>query len=205
VETTSQLPVVYRLAAPAARLDLPNMPILPGQRRHTSNVWVKLEGWLIQDGQITEPRIGGVLRNVGLRANCRNIAESDAATGTTVPVERGAGRAPGYHLTGVVAWARPQSSALLDVGDFLILAEPDTHRVIPHSRDAAMEPYSPTFHIPDVGTRASITGTLEAVGDYEWDAFGLPDARRDWQVSDIRPRHQTYRLDTYLVDLTPTY
>ena len=49
-----------------------------------------------------------------------------------------------------------------------------------------MEPYSPSFHVPDVGTRASIVGTLEVVPSYEWDAFGFPDARRDWRVTDIR-------------------
>jgi hypothetical protein len=49
-----------------------------------------------------------------------------------------------------------------------------------------MEPYSPSYHVPDVGTRASIVGPLEVVPSYEWDAFEFPDARRDWKVTDIR-------------------
>ncbi len=70
--------------------------------------------------------------------------------------------------------------------DFRILAEPDTFRVSPQSRDSrGMEPYSPSFHVPDVGARASIVGTLEVVPGYEWDAFGFPDACRDWRVTDI--------------------
>jgi hypothetical protein len=70
--------------------------------------------------------------------------------------------------------------------DFRILAEPDTFRVAPQSRDSrGMEPYSPSFHVPDVGARASIVGTLEVVPGYEWDAFGFPDACRDWRVTDI--------------------
>ena len=150
-------------------------------------MWVSLEPWIVGDGQIPELRAGDVLRAVGLRAACRSIAASDAAAGVVELTERGAAGSPLYRLTGVVTWGRQPSSVLLDAGDFLVLAEPDTVRVPPQSRDShGMEPYSPSFHVPNVGTRASIVGALEVVPSYEWDAFEFPDARRDWQVTDIR-------------------
>lgn len=36
-----------------------------------------------------------------------------------------------------------------------------------------------------VGSRVTVTGTLELVGDYERDAFGLSDTRADWLVTDV--------------------
>ena len=150
-------------------------------------MWVSLEPWIVGDGEIPELRSGDMLCDVGLRAACRGIATSDAAAGVVELTERGAAGAPLYRLTGVVTWGRQPSSVLLDAGAFLVLAEPDTFRVSPQSRDAqGMEPYSPSFHVPDVGTHASIVGTLEVVPSYEWDAFEFPDARRDWRVTGIR-------------------
>ncbi len=31
----------------------------------------------------------------------------------------------------------------------------------------------------------TVTGRLEVVGDYEWDAFGLRESRADWLVKAI--------------------
>jgi hypothetical protein len=35
------------------------------------------------------------------------------------------------------------------------------------------------------GSRVAVTGRLEVVGDYEWDAFGLGESRADWLVKAI--------------------
>jgi hypothetical protein len=35
------------------------------------------------------------------------------------------------------------------------------------------------------GSRVTVTGRLEVVGDYEWDAFGLRESRADWLVKAI--------------------
>jgi pimeloyl-ACP methyl ester carboxylesterase len=35
------------------------------------------------------------------------------------------------------------------------------------------------------GSRVAVTGRLEIVGDYEWDAFGLSESRVDWLVKAI--------------------
>ena len=150
-------------------------------------MWVSLKTWQLEEGQIPELRTGDLVRGVGLRAACRSSAASNEATGVVELTEPGARGAPLYQLSGVVAWGRQPGSVLLEVGAFLVLAEPDTFREAAQSCDPrGMQPHSPSFHVPDVGTRASIVGTLEVVPSYEWDAFGFPDARRDWRVTDIR-------------------
>jgi hypothetical protein len=35
------------------------------------------------------------------------------------------------------------------------------------------------------GSRVTVTGALELVGEYEWEAFELTDTRADWLVTDV--------------------
>jgi hypothetical protein len=38
----------------------------------------------------------------------------------------------------------------------------------------------------ELGDRVTVRGEVSVVADYEWDAFELPDTRRQWSVEDVR-------------------
>lgn len=48
------------------------------------------------------------------------------------------------------------------------------------------------FPIPTTGRRVSVVGRLEVMADYEWDDFGFPDTRRDWEVVAVRVEHRAW-------------
>jgi hypothetical protein len=37
------------------------------------------------------------------------------------------------------------------------------------------------------GSRVTVRGPLELVGEYEWEAFRLVDTRADWYVNEVEP------------------
>jgi hypothetical protein len=46
----------------------------------------------------------------------------------------------------------------------------------------------PASEVPS-GSRITAQCMLSVVADYEWDAFGLPDLRRDWHVHRLKIEH----------------
>lgn len=159
-------------------------------------MWAFLPSWLVEDGEIPELRVGQELSHVGLRASCWSIRHSNAPEGVReLPGPDPDGeRAVHYELTGTVQWSRAPGSALLRIGDLEVLAEPTTFREVPGSTssDFALEPFSPDFPIPTTGRRVSVVGRLQVMADYEWDDFGFPDTRRDWEVVAVRVEHRAW-------------
>jgi len=155
-----------------------------------AGVWTYLANWLVQDGEIPELHTGDVLRGVALRAASWSLRESPEPE--AVKEHRGDEQdsqlGANYAVTGTVEATCQPGSVLLRVGKFRLVAEPNTVREI--SGDGALERYSPNFRIPSVGTRATVSCTLEVMAAYETeDTFlGTRTAglARDWLVERIR-------------------
>ena len=163
--------------------------------RHTDAVWVHLENWIVQDGDVPELHIGSVLRGHGLRASCWSVEESQEPEGCVElagPDPLG-DRAPHYALSGTVAWGREPSSMLLRVGNFAVLAEPGSFRQVPGTSppDDVLERFSPDFFVPATETRVTVVCRLEVLAGYETDEkFGDLDIRRDWDVRQLQLQHR---------------
>jgi hypothetical protein len=143
-------------------------------------MWVYMATWIIQDGAPELGR-GSILPGVGLRAGCLSVSPALAPVDSLAElVNRGAGQQPAchvYELTGVAGMARDVyagdgpaerhagSEFLITAGDLAFTAR------------AA----GPASEVP-AGSRVTAQCMLSVVADYEWDAFDLPDLRRDWHV-----------------------
>ncbi len=157
-------------------------------------MWVHLESWIVQDGEIPELHIGSVLRDHGLRASCWSIEESQDPEGCVelAGPDPSGDQAPHYALTGTVESGREPSSMPLRVGHFAVLAEPGSFRQAPGSSppDDVLERFSPDFFVPGPGTRVTVLCRLEVLAAYETDeTFGALGIRRDWDVRQLRLQH----------------
>ena len=155
-----------------------------------ADVWTYLANWLVQDGEIPELHTGDVLRGVALRAASWSLRESQGPE--AVKEHRGDEQdsqlGTSYAVTGTVEATCEPGSVLLRVGNFRLVAEPNTVREV--GGDGALEHYSPNFRIPRVGARATVSCTLDVMAAYETEStfLGVPTAglARDWLVERIR-------------------
>lgn len=153
-------------------------------------VWTHLANWLVQDGEVPELSPGARLRHVALRAACWSIHDSQQGEGVRElgGVTTEDNPPAGYTVTGIVERADEPHSVLLRVGPIQLFAEPDAFRIV--GDEGALEPYSPTFRIPEIGSRVSVECTLEVLAAYQaldlvW-GLRYPDLRRDWEVDAIK-------------------
>jgi hypothetical protein len=146
-------------------------------------VWVILDTWLLGDGEVPELRIGDLLHHVGLRLLCDDFGSSaQTGCGAWATGSAADGRVT-YRLRGPVVAAGRQW-AVLDIGDCLVLLEPDAVRETRTATgDFALERFSDDFKTPSVGSIGEAVGRLEVVPDYEWDRFPHLDMRRDWRLA----------------------
>lgn len=54
-------------------------------------------------------------------------------------------------------------------------------------------------HLPEVGERITLHGTLSCVRSYEFEAFDLPDVRQPWRVTALLSQDR----DGYLIEAEP--
>jgi hypothetical protein len=149
-------------------------------------MWVYMATWIIKDGAPELGR-GSLLRGAGLRANCRTMGPARATADGITDLVEGGGVRPGghaYELTGLAGAAhdvlaghgpaerKAGAEFQITAGDLGFIAW-------------AAEPASEVA----AGSRITAPSTLSVVADYEWDAFGLPDLRRDWQVLRLKVEH----------------
>lgn len=147
-----------------------------------------MEPWLVQDGEIAELAVGGVLPHTGLRLACPSL---DPAEGPASVVEidaPGAEAGARVRLGGAVEWVEPPSCAVVRTKGFSVLVEPDGVREVPGHDEGAMERWSASFRLPRPGARVAGTGALEVLASYELDFYSgvtPPDICRDWRVSRV--------------------
>jgi hypothetical protein len=149
-------------------------------------MWVYMETWIIKDGAPELGR-GSLLRGVGLRAHCRSVDPARVRADDIMDLVDGGDLRPGghaYELTGLAGTAHDvfagdgpaehhvASEFLITSGDLGYIAS----AAGPASEIAA-------------GSRITAPCTLSVAADYEWDAFGLPDLRSDWQVLRLKIEH----------------
>lgn len=144
------------------------------------------------------PEVGSVLMGVGVRVigevspappGSRDEVKEDRAAASHLAV---------YRLTGRADHARDVHVSGL---------EPGVHHVgTEFALTVGVTRYqvSTGGHAADVtaGSHVVVTGRLELVGGYEWDAFDLSDTRTDWLVSAAKPAIWPSRSDA-LIDLHP--
>jgi hypothetical protein len=151
-------------------------------------VWVYLENWRVQDGEIPELHVGGKLHGAGLRAACLSLREAtvDAPEGLHELREPdpSSGRIA-YQVTGIAELCREPNEVLMTVGPLHLLAEPAAVRQVPGTApsDCVLERYSPDFKIPPVGARVTAACTWEVLAKYEVE---FPALLADWRVRGLR-------------------
>lgn len=155
-------------------------------------MWVHLENWIVQDGEIPELHTGATLRDHAVRALCWSIQESQAPEGVTeLPAPDPSGDdAPHYQLTGTVEGSQEPSRVQLRVDGFRVLAEPISLRQVPGAspEDFVLERFSPDFLVPVMGTRSVVVSRLVVMAAYETE--GASDVRRDWVVRQLKIQHR---------------
>jgi hypothetical protein len=145
-------------------------------------VWVHMETWLVQEEAAGVVR-GSQLRWVGLRADCLSLGPArtvvDGIEERAAPRGHGA-RCHRYDLTGT---AGPAADVYTGVGpgqrvgsEFVITAGDQAFAAL------TAQPAS----MIATGSRLTVQCTLSVMADYEWEAFGLPDLRRDWCVRRLK-------------------
>jgi hypothetical protein len=138
-----------------------------------------METWIVKDGAPELAR-GDHLPGVGLRADCHTLGPArTAADGIAELADPGGPQGPGshrYELTGVAGHAEDVWSERGRVGAEFVITAGDQAFL---ARTAG-----PASEVA-VGSRVTAQCTLSVVADYEWEAFGLPDLRTDWQVRSL--------------------
>jgi hypothetical protein len=159
-------------------------------------VWATLATWLLGDGEVAELAVGDILRDVGIRLDCSTLGPATGSTFGAFALNDARKGTAQYRLRGTcLALARTQQTALIELEHAAILAEPADVRPVPGVDHGALERYSADFLPPEEGQAAEAEGWLEVVADYEWDAFELPDARRNWVLAGILlVRHELVAL-----------
>lgn len=145
-------------------------------------MWVHVREWVLVESDRPRPNAGSLLQAAGVRV--RGVVtfagdarpEGVAEVVDRIPPDR---MPPVYSVTGTVGDAQDVSTNSKRRGrgshsgaEFVLTVGKDRFQV---QFDG---------HAADVttGSRVTVTGPLELVGDYEWDAFELTDTRADWHV-----------------------
>ncbi len=157
----------------------------------------------MQDGEIPELAPGAWLRSVGLRLAAAGVRAAGGAVDGVVPVGQPDqdGSVFGYEVTGAAGVPRDVHAAMGQAGtggaigrvgvEFSLTAGAQAFVVL--APGAAAD-----YH---AGDRLSVRGALWVLAGYEWDAFGLPDLRRDWRVNAVKAEHRSAGRVTAVVDL----
>lgn len=163
-------------------------------------VLVTLPEWFVADGQVSAPAVGDVMAHVGVRAACFDVRSTDEARAEPCLLPKEGGQRENAHrLPGVVA-GTPREVVVdapgggrktvavefpFDLGGFRVLVTAPT----------SAQDVRP-------GDRLAVSCTLCVIAEYEWEAFNLPDVRRDWRVISVVSACQPADSD-YLLDLLP--
>jgi hypothetical protein len=151
-------------------------------------MWVYMETWIVQDGAPELGR-GSCLPGVGLRADCLSVGPPGTLVdGIAELADRGGGLWPGgylHELTGLAGAARDvysgEGPAHRHAGSEFMLSTGDLAFIARTAGRAS---------VVAAGSRVTAQCMLSVVADYEWDAFGLPDLRRDWCVRRLKIEHR---------------
>ncbi|MGQ0845683.1 MAG: hypothetical protein ACT4QF_16295 [Sporichthyaceae bacterium] len=136
---------------------------------------VLIQGWLIADGDVEEPVPGRMIHGLAVRLT------KDSYKVQRDPIEFG----------GVVEWVRGDSANGLV--ETVIAAN--------GLRLLTSEPSASADSLPAIGAQVSVVGYLTSVGQYEFEAFGLPDVSGSWRVLAVRPASPGN--DSVVADLEP--
>ncbi len=153
-----------------------------------SIVWVYMETWIVKDGAAELAR-GSQLRGVGLRADClsagpaRTVPDGIAELADPRGSQEPAGHR--YELTGMAGPA-----ADVHAGDGPGQRHIGSEFVITAGDQAFVARTAGPASMVAAGSRVTVQCALSVVGDYEWDAFGLPDLRSDWYVHRLKIEHR---------------
>jgi hypothetical protein len=148
-------------------------------------VWVRVKEWMLADDELPKPAAGSPLRSVGIRVRGVLTAPGPASADEVREVSESRIAKPSrvaYSLTGIASDIRDvrinteRRGQGHDVGTEFVLT------VGAHRYQVQVDGSS--ADVMD-GARATVTGPLELVGEYEWAAFGLTDTRADWLVTDV--------------------
>ena len=158
-------------------------------------MWVRMAAWMVADREPPLPSAGSLLTDVGLRMRGEvTVASPDTPDGI-VEVRGGLPHETDYRLVGRILEPRDFE---MNTGtrfrprrrhagvEFLLIAGPDRFQV--QSDGWA--------HDLTAESRVAVTGRLELVGEYEWDAFHLDESRSSWVVKTVVPAdHDDFMLD----------
>ena len=172
---------------------------------------VMLEGWIVGDGDVPLPNVGGVLRRRMLTLACREAAESVLEVAHEWSLESEA------VVLGQVIWRGGGVSgdaAALDCGFPLrIESDIDVQTEKPSGKYWFSGPrgdvnwYVPVpLSIPPVGAFCAARGSIRVAAEYEMEddmlEEGCPDVRADWLIQTVTPRPEP-ELNGWLLELQP--
>ena len=149
-------------------------------------MWVRIMDWMLADNEPPRPGAGSLLRSVGVRVR-GVVTAADSATPDGVAEVLDADSADlhqrVYALTGIAGdgqdvWTntgRRRERHQHSGAEFVLTVGADRFQVQFDGHASEVLPNS----------RVTVTGGLELVGEYEWDAFEIGDARSDWIVTNV--------------------
>ena len=147
-------------------------------------VQVRIEQWMIADGEPPMPRPGSVLAGVGVRVHGEPLPVDDGvpdgvevrpATGPAVDGTVYAVTGTASDVRTVEAGSVPGQGVQVVGAELVLTAGENRFQVQLDGRAQDVRP----------GSRVTVTGELVLVGGYEWEAFELPDTRADWLVRHV--------------------
>jgi hypothetical protein len=154
-------------------------------------VWVKVAVWEVQTGEVEQLAVGDTVERLGVRATFWDLAPTTEREGlAALPGATPSGeRSPHYRIVGTVLWTCEPHSLVVRVGMFSVLAEPRAIGLV-EDTGTPLEPLMPEVRLPDVGQRVALIASFSSMLNYESDAFGYPDVRRDWRVAGLKVEHR---------------
>ncbi|TDO60793.1 hypothetical protein EV651_10765 [Kribbella sp. VKM Ac-2571] len=143
-------------------------------------MWVRLMHWMIADGEPGLPNVDSLLTGVGLRARGDVTAATPDSPDGIVEAQGGQPHEVIYRLTG-----RASEPKDFDVDTGAGGRHAGAEFVLTVGSDRYQAQSDGWARDVPTGSRVTVTGRLEVVGEYEWDAFELGESRADWLVKAV--------------------
>jgi len=128
------------------------------------------------------------LRSVGLRADCASGRPADDRPDgvLALPPSRGLPTFS-YELTGVIG--RPTDVRASGVGGAQYQVGAEFQLTAGDQAFVVLVPGTARDY--GAGDQLTVRGTVWVIPAHEWDAFELPDLRRDWRVNGVKAEHRS--------------
>lgn len=159
---------------------------------------------MVDDGMFGEHAVGDLVPDVGLRLSSSWLRPAGQDAEPAVELVDISTHLPVYRVSGTCSHVSDAMVASISTATVQVVAQPDHVRLVGGSAHSpVLERYSSQFRTPRLGQHVVAQGHLDVMAGYEFDAYNLPDVRRDWRLNDVRLAYDRAPFSTAPPDGAP--